>query len=334
MESSSIPVLKELLPKDYHPEILAGPDSYRQIAALSEVDIVIGAIVGAAGLESAYAAAKAGKILALANKEALVLAGELIREEAARSGAVILPVDSEHNAILQCLGAGEAKYAQKIILTASGGPFRDKDRQFLENVTPEEALAHPNWSMGAKISVDSATLMNKGLEVIEAWHLFGLKGEQVEVLIHPQSIIHSLVEFGDGSILAHLGPPDMRLAIAYCLFYPERLELGLQGISLAKLGQLTFATPRWNDFPCLGLALKALEQGQGYPVVMNAANEVAVEAFLERKLKFTQIPELIALSMDKYSSVPLDDLQSILELDRRTRIEARSYLEQAKIIYK
>ena len=284
--------------------------------------MVLSAIVGAAGLPPTLAAVRAGKIVALANKESLVLAGDLIRAACLESGAVILPVDSEHNALFQALGGPglrELPDVAALVLTASGGPFRDKPAAFLSQVTPEQALNHPNWSMGPKISVDSATLMNKGLEVIEACRLFGLPPDRVEVVVHPQSIVHSLARYHDGSLLAHLGPPDMRVAIAYCLGYPWRTPLDLPPLDLVALGRLTFEAPRHDDFPCLSLARRSLTLGAWGPVALNAANEEAVALFLAGKIAFLDIPRLVELGLEVGAGVYADDLDAILEIDRATR---------------
>ncbi|MDL2272929.1 1-deoxy-D-xylulose-5-phosphate reductoisomerase, partial [Desulfovibrio sp. OttesenSCG-928-I05] len=278
--------LRALLPAGYSPEILCGPEGYAALAMLPEADIVLSAQVGAAGLTATEAAARAGKTIALANKESLVLAGELLRDTCRASGAVILPVDSEHNAIFQCLAGQNDADVARIILTASGGPFRGKDAAFLKTVTPEMALAHPNWSMGAKISIDSATMINKGLEVIEAHYLYGLPVESIAVLIHPQSLVHSLVEFSDGSLLAQAGTPDMRTAIAYALAWPRRMETGVPRLNLAQAAALTFEEPDFSVFPGLSLAIQALQEGRGLPIVYNAANEVAVSRFLNREIPF------------------------------------------------
>ncbi len=318
--------LRSLLPPGYAPEILVGPGAYPQIASLPEADVVLSAIVGAAGLPPTLAAARAGKMIALANKESLVLAGDLIRETCRETGAAILPVDSEHNALFQALGGHglrDLPECSSLILTASGGPFRQKDAAFLETVTVEQALNHPNWSMGPKITIDSATLMNKGLEVIEACRLYGMPSRMVRVAVHPQSIVHSLAAFHDGSLLAHLGPPDMRIAISYCLAYPERAPLSLKPIDLVEIGSLTFEAPRENAFPCLRLARQALEAGPSHTVVLNAANEIAVELFLDRKIPFTGIPERIRAALDGHKGVDVPDLDAILELDRETRERAR-----------
>ncbi len=319
--------LAGLLPAGYRPDIVHGPAGYAALAADPGSDVVLSAIVGAAGLVPTLAAVRAGKVVALANKESLVLGGELIRAACRRSGAVILPVDSEHNALFQALGGPglrELPDVASLVLTASGGPFRDKPAAFLQTVTRAQALNHPNWSMGPKISVDSATLMNKGLEVIEACRLFGLPPDRVEVVVHPQSIVHSLARYHDGSLVAHLGPPDMRVAIAYCLGYPERLPLGLAPLDLVALGRLTFESPRHDVFPCLGLARRSLELGAWGPVALNAANETAVELFLAERIAFLDIPRLVAGALDADPGVYAGDLDAILEVDRRVREEVRT----------
>jgi 1-deoxy-D-xylulose-5-phosphate reductoisomerase len=291
-------VLKKLLPAGYTPEIVIGAQGYARLAALPEVNTVLSAQVGAAGLRGTVAAALAGKVICLANKESLVLAGGLVRELCRRTGAVILPVDSEHNAIFQCLAGRAASHVKKIILTASGGPFRGQPRSVLAHVTREQALQHPNWSMGAKITIDSATLMNKGLEVIEAWHLYGVPLEHIGVLVHPQSLVHSLVEFHDGALMAQLGTPDMRMAIAYCAAWPHCIESGVAPLDLASAGALTFLPPDEAAFPCLALAKKVLQQGMEAAIVMNAANEVAVQRFLDKQCRFLDIPALIEAALD------------------------------------
>ncbi|MGE4299766.1 MAG: 1-deoxy-D-xylulose-5-phosphate reductoisomerase [Desulfovibrionaceae bacterium] len=321
--------LQKLLPKGYAPEILTGPEGYVAMATLPQADMVLAAQVGAAGLAPALAAVTAGKALALANKEALVLAGDLFRAASAATGAPILPVDSEHNALFQGLAGHGMNDVRRIILTASGGPFRGKGIEFLRHVTPEQALRHPNWSMGAKITIDSATLMNKGLEVIEAHHLYGMPLDAIEVVVHPQSIVHSLVEYRDRSQLAHLGPPDMQIAIAYCLAWPRRLPLDMEPLDLARVGSLTFESPDIPSFPCLGLAMEALRRKGAAPVALNAANEVAVAAFLDRSLGFMDIPALISRCMDEVRGNPAPpDLETILALDHQVRARARAIISE------
>ena len=296
--------LKGLLPAGYHPEILVGAAGFDAVATLPGVDLVLSAIVGAAGFLPTLAAATAGKRIALANKESLVIGGRLIRAACQASGAVILPVDSEHNALFQglCGHNGDEDLA-RLILTASGGPFRGKDASFLAAVTPAQALNHPNWSMGAKISIDSATLMNKGLEVIEACHLYGLPVSRVDVLVHPQSIVHSLVEYVDGSQLAHLGVPDMRIPIAHSLCYPRRVTLDMPRLDLASASDLTFEAPDETLFPCLGLAKAAFAASHSHPVALNAANEVAVELFLQGRIRFMDIPRLIEAALTRHAAL-------------------------------
>ncbi|MGE4264703.1 MAG: 1-deoxy-D-xylulose-5-phosphate reductoisomerase [Desulfovibrio sp.] len=319
--------LRSLLPAGYAPEILVGPSAYETVATLDEADLILSAIVGAAGFLPTLAAAKAGNRIALANKESLVLGGLLIRQACQKSGAVILPVDSEHNALFQALcghadnGGGELS---KLILTASGGPFRGRDAAFLEAVTPAQALNHPNWSMGAKISVDSASLMNKGLEVIEACHLYGLPVERVDVLVHPQSIVHSLAEYVDGSQLAHLGVPDMRIPIAHCLCFPRRVSLDMPRLDLAQVGGLTFERPDEGLFPCLRLAKEAFAESPSHPAVLNAANEVAVELFLDGRIGFLDIPRLIEAELARHTALAeTASATELLAVDAETRVRLR-----------
>lgn len=312
------------------PEIRVGPQGLVDTAADPETDIVMAAIVGAAGLPSALSAAQSGKRVLLANKEALVAAGSLFMAAVREHGAELLPIDSEHNAIFQCLpqhGKAQAPTApapgvKRLILTASGGPFRRRDLIDLEDVTPEQACAHPNWSMGRKISVDSATMLNKGLEVIEAHWLFAMPADRISVVIHPQSVVHSLVEYTDGSVLAQLGQPDMRTPIAYGLGFPDRIESGVSLLDLAAQGRLDFETPDDERFPCLGLAFEALKAGQHACLTLNAANEIAVAAFLDRRLPFTWIPKVIRACLEWQAgqpSVSLSSLDDIVELDARVR---------------
>jgi 1-deoxy-D-xylulose-5-phosphate reductoisomerase len=321
--------LRSMLPAGYKPEILAGPGAYVTLAALPEVQVVLSAIVGAAGLPPTLAAAQSGKVIALANKESLVLGGHLIRRACRESGSVILPVDSEHNALFQSLAGHSGEDVDHLILTASGGPFRDWPSEKLASATAAQALKHPNWSMGAKISIDSATLMNKGLEVIEACHLYGLPEERVKVLVHPQSIVHSLAAYRDGSLLAQLGQPDMRIAIAYCLCYPGRLPLGLRPLDLAELGTLTFQTPRLDDFPCLSLARQAVAEGPAHCAALNASNEVAVELFLAGRIGFTDIPRAVSHALDRQQALYDPDFVTIMEVDSATRRSVATYLTGA-----
>ncbi|MBS0228669.1 MAG: 1-deoxy-D-xylulose-5-phosphate reductoisomerase [Proteobacteria bacterium] len=304
-------------------EAHAGDAAIDALAASDACDTVIAAIVGAAGLSSTMAAARAGKRLLLANKESLVLAGELLMREAHAAGAEIVPIDSEHNAVFQCLG-GSMSTPARITLTASGGPFRGWTRDALAEVTPTQAVAHPKWSMGPKISVDSATLMNKGLEVIEAHHLFRIPGEAIRVLVHPQSLVHAMVDFADGSTLAQLGLPDMRTALAVGLGWPQRIASGVSALDLlSQGGRLDFEAPDLDAFPCLRLATTALAAGGTAPAVLNAANEEAVSAFLQGKIGFLDIPDTVSASLDALPARPSDTLESLLDADRMAREAAR-----------
>ncbi len=314
-------------------EVLVGGPGLEVIASIPEADYVMAAIVGAAGLLPALAAVRSGKRLLLANKEALVVAGAIFMQEAARCGAEILPIDSEHNALFQCMppdfGRGMDEVGvERILLTASGGPFRELKLEELAQVTPEQACAHPNWEMGRKISVDSATMMNKGLEVIEACWLFSIPVERVQVVLHPQSVIHSLVEYVDGSVLAQLGNPDMRTPIAHALAWPQRIASGVAALDLIAVARLDFEEPERRRFPCLELAYQAVEAGGCRPVVLNAANEVAVEAFLARRVGFTAIPEIIEQTLSQIPSVSADLLEEILDIDRRARSVAEQVVQQ------
>ena len=315
-------------------EPLAGPAALAAIAADTGVDCVVAAIVGAAGLESTLAAARAGKQLLLANKEAVVMAGPLLAAALAAGGATLLPLDSEHNAVFQCLPPGYARDPgrhgiERIILTASGGPFRGWRAEALDAVTPEQACAHPNWRMGRKISVDSATLMNKGLEVIEAHGLFGLAPDRIEVVVHPQSVIHSLVAYRDGSTLAQLGNPDMRTAIAGALAWPERIEAGVPALDLIATRRLEFEAVDADTFRCLGLAYAALRAGGAAPTVLNAANEVAVEAFLNGRLRFPGIAAVVERTLATVSAPAPDGIEAILDADRRAREAASDGIARA-----
>ncbi len=305
-------------------EVLAGADALTEVAQLPEVDYVMAAIVGAAGLIPTLAAARAGKRILLANKEALVISGPIFMDTVRASAAELLPIDSEHNAIFQCLPAGfragvNPKAVRKVLLTASGGPFLDTPLKDLPKVTPEQAVAHPKWDMGKKISVDSATMMNKGLEVIEASLLFSLLPEQIQVVIHPQSVIHSMVDYEDGSVLAQLGNPDMRIPIAYGLAWPERIESGALALDLLEVARLDFQPPDYQRFPCLRLAFEAARAGGTAPALLNAANEVAVAAFLERRIPFTGIAELIERTLNALPTIAADDLDSVLAADAEAR---------------
>ncbi len=315
-------------------EVLSGAAALEQVASAAEVDYVMAAIVGAAGLLPTLAAARAGKRVLLANKEALVMSGELLIEAVDDHHAELLPIDSEHNAIFQCLpvdtglhtadfsGAGVAR----IILTGSGGPFRTLPLAQLSAVTPDQACAHPNWEMGRKISVDSATMMNKGLELIEACYLFNTTAEQIDVVIHPQSVVHSMVQYVDGSVIAQLGNPDMRTPIAHALAWPQRIESGVGFLDIVSVAQLDFAAPDYQRFPCLRLAQQAVDEGGTAPTVLNAANETAVDAFLQKKIRFTDISQTIAYTQEKLPVQAADSLETILEADRQAREVAAGYI--------
>ncbi|HOQ00540.1 MAG TPA: 1-deoxy-D-xylulose-5-phosphate reductoisomerase [Acetivibrio clariflavus] len=307
-------VLAERL-KDLDVEVISGMEGFKRVASLETVDTVVTSVVGIAGLIPTMEAIKNKKNIALANKETLVTAGEIVMGEALKAGIAILPVDSEHSAIFQSLMGNNIKDVARIILTASGGPFRGKSSKELENVTLAEALKHPNWNMGSKITIDSATLMNKGLEVIEAKWLFGLDLDKIKVVVHPQSIIHSMVEYIDGSVIAQLGSPDMRLPIQFALTYPERKHNNFSKLDLLKCGCLTFEEPDMKSFPCLKLAFEALRIGSTMPAVMNAANEEAVGLFLKEKIKFVDIPNAIEKVMSKHAIVNNPTIEDILEVD-------------------
>ncbi|WP_435247612.1 1-deoxy-D-xylulose-5-phosphate reductoisomerase [Vibrio sp. nBUS_14] len=327
-----------------HPktEVLSGPEGMCQVASLKEVDTVMAAIVGAAGLLPTMSAVKAGKRILLANKEALVMSGQLFIDAVEKYGAEILPVDSEHNAIFQCLPQNvqtnlgrcnlEENAINHILLTGSGGPFRYTDVAELESVTPERAIAHPNWSMGPKISVDSATMMNKGLEYIEAKWLFNASQEQLKVIIHPQSVIHSMVQYKDGSVLAQMGEPDMATPIALTLSYPDRTEAGVKPLDFTKIGELTFLEPDLTRYPCLRLAIEACYLGQHATTAINAANEIAVDAFLNNQVKFTDIAiineHVMSKVCEQYNSEGLDSLESLLELDNMSRQIAIQFIKE------
>ena len=319
--------LRKLLPVRRRPEILIGQEGYVALASLTEADTVLSALVGVAGLRSTLAAVSAGKVVCVANKESLVLAGHLIRRECARTGAVILPVDSEHNAVFQAMLGRPAMPIKRIVLTASGGPFRGWSRDRLSTVTVAQALRHPNWSMGTKITIDSATLMNKGLEVLEAHALYDLPSERIGVVVHPQSIIHALIEMEDGSSLAQMGTPDMRIPIAQCLNWPNCADIGVPAMDLVALGCLTFEEPDLQSFPCLELAKRALREGGDSAVALNAANEEAVSAFLSGTTGFMNIPILIERAMDACSGDKLEHLDAILRCDAATRHLVRAWLQ-------
>ena len=311
--------LKRKLTGGSLPEILYGPEGFKYVATFGPVDTVISAITGAAGLIPTYEGIKAGKDIALANKETMVMAGPLVLAEAKRRGVSILPVDSEHSAIFQSLQGHEKEDLKRVILTASGGPFRNLSLKEMAHVTVSQALKHPNWEMGSKITIDSATMMNKGLEIIEAKWLFDLQMEQIDVLIHPQSIIHSMVEYKDGSIISQMGIPSMMIPIAYALSYPRHIKTGLPPLELEKAGPLSFQKPDLLRFKCLALALKAAAAGGSMPAVLNGANEIAVDAFLKERIGFLDIPELIAQTMEAHQPYPIDRIESVMDADRWAR---------------
>src|SRR6266446_1530450 len=339
VDETKIEILRRALA--YKPRIFSGEAGLREIACLADVDMVLVAIVGTGGLRPALAAIKAGKDLAVASKEILVMAGEIVMREAGDKNVNVLPVDSEHNAIFQCLESGRSLGAPKhrgaptfqssevrrIILTASGGPFREKPRKDFDSITPEQALKHPTWNMGPKITIDSATLFNKGLETIEAHWLFGVEMDRVEVVIHPQSIVHSMVEFADGSTLAQLSYSNMCFPIQYAVTWPHRVPNSLPPLDFSKLSRLEFFTPRYDDFPALKLARRAGETGGTLPAVMNAANEIAVAAFLDRQVRFPQIWQTVEEVMNRHASVAHPDLDAILRADRWAREEATRFVE-------
>ena len=316
----------EALLEDYKPEILYGVEGASTIAAADGSDMVVSAIVGAAGLVPTVNAIKAGKHIALANKETLVVAGQLVSDLVKKHNVLLLPVDSEHSAIFQSLEGHRTEDVERIILTASGGPFRNTAAEELKNVRLEQALKHPQWSMGAKITIDSATMMNKGLEVIEAHWLFNMPAEKIGVVVHPQSIIHSMVEYIDGCVIAQLGSPDMRAPIAYALSYPERCESGIQKLDLIKIGTLTFEEPDMIRFPALSLAFDALKAGRTYPAVLNAANEIAVAAFLDKKIGFTDIAATVEKTMQAHQAYTPVELDEYLQADRWARETAQKFI--------
>ena len=332
-DESKIEELRAAL--EYEPQICAGEKGLSEIACLAEAEMVLVAVVGTGGLQPALAAIEAGKDLAVASKEILVMAGEIVMREAQKRGVQILPVDSEHNAIFQCLDSQRERptsnvqrptsneEVRRLILTASGGPFRERAAKEFDGITVEQALKHPTWNMGPKITIDSATLFNKGLEMIEAHWLFGVEMKRVEVVIHPQSIVHSMVEFSDGSVLAQLSHSDMCFPIQYAVTWPERVPNSLPPLDFGKLRQLEFATPRYEDFPALNLARRAGEAGGTLPAVLNAANEIAVSAFLERKISFPRIWQTVEQVMNRHSNVAHPDLGAILRADQWARGEAR-----------
>jgi 1-deoxy-D-xylulose-5-phosphate reductoisomerase len=323
--------LRQRLAGQVATQVLSGVDALEEVAALPEVDSVMAAIVGAAGLKPTLAAARAGKSVLLANKEALVMSGPLFMAEVVKAGAELLPIDSEHNAIFQCMPAHyhagrRAPEVRRILLTASGGPFLRKPLAELEEVTPEQAVAHPNWVMGRKISVDSATMMNKGLEVIEACLLFGMPPENVQVVVHCQSVIHSMVDYVDGTVLAQMGNPDMRIPIAHALAWPGRFDSGAEPLDLFAVRQLDFEPPDFERFPCLRLAYEAVKGGGTEPAILNAANEVAVASFLEGRIRFPAIPATIAHCMETVPVSAADSIEAVLEADRIARAAAHDFI--------
>lgn len=317
VDDADLDLVKKSLPASTR--IFSGNGAFEEIISELKADLVVNAIVGAAGLEVSFHALSAGITLALANKESMVAGGELLRSLSMRTGAQILPIDSEHSAIFQCLRAGRSAEVEKIILTASGGPFRMRPKETFAEITPAEALKHPNWSMGSKITIDSATMMNKGLEVIEAYYLFGVSLEQIEVAIHPESYVHSMVQFTDGAIIAQISPPDMRLPIAYALEYPDRLPTDLPRTDFGQQRTLTFEPPDFDKFPSIALAYNALREGGLKPLTLNAANEVAVAAFLEHRIKFVDIPFVVDTMLKKELSTDMLSLAGLLEADRKAR---------------
>ena len=319
--------LRDLCP-DWDGAIGIGEEGAVAVAVATDADLVMSSIVGAAGLKPTYESLKAGIDVALANKESLVIAGAVMTETARRSGAQIIPVDSEHSAIFQALRGNDIQAVRRIGLTASGGPFRTTPKEAFADVTLEQALKHPNWSMGAKITIDSATMMNKGLELIEATWLFGVPPEQIQIHIHPQSIVHSMVEYVDGSVMAQMGVPDMRTAIAYALSYPERIEAGVASLNLFEVGELNFHEPDFDKFPTLTLAYEAARLGNSYPAVLNAANEVAVAAFLERRIKFQDIFSLLEQTFQKHKPVAVQTIADVQSADRWAREATAAALNQ------
>ena len=330
-DESSVAPLADMLPAKYRQKIFWGSNGNHKTATVDAAEMVVSAVVGAVGLLPTLDAIAAGKDIGLANKETLVMAGRLVMQAVQESGVALLPIDSEHSAIFQALEAGRRRDVGMIILTASGGPFRAMAQENLVSVTPAQALDHPNWDMGRKISIDSATLMNKGLEVIEARWLFDVAADQIRVVVHPQSIVHSLVEFIDGSVVAQLGIPDMRIPIAYALSYPERIELGLSRLSLSDCGNLSFEKPDYERFPALRLAFDVMEEGGVKPAVLNAANEIAVAAFLNEEISFTDITNVVAATLNRVDSGDELDLDIILAADARARDFAAQEIERRAV---
>ncbi len=318
--------------RQYKPEIECGAEGLSLAASLDEIDSVMAAIVGAAGLPATLSAAKAGKNILLANKEALVMSGDLLMKVVKQNNSQLLPIDSEHNAVFQCLPTDKSRCEiEKIILTASGGPFLKKSLSEFETITPEQACAHPNWEMGKKISVDSATMMNKGLELIEACKLFDVNVKDVEIVIHPQSIVHSLVAYPDGSVLAHMAYPDMRVPIANALAWPQRISSGVDVLNVTEMGVLEFSKPDRNRFPCLQLAYDAMSAEQSATTVLNAANEVAVNSFLNEQIRFTDISSVIDAALQDVEHVVVDELDVILEKDQQARRYAQKFISESLV---
>ncbi len=323
-------ILRSRLSRDIKTEILWGDDGVTEIASMDEADMVVSAISGAAGLLPTYEAIRSGKDIALANKETMVMAGAMIMDLAEKKKVSMLPVDSEHSAVFQSLQGHNRADLNRIILTASGGPFREYSLSQIEDITPEMALKHPNWEMGKKITIDSATLMNKGLEIIEAKWLFNLDLDQIDVLVHPESIIHSMVEYNDGSVIAQLGVPDMMTPISYALSYPEHLRTNLPQLRLETIGKLTFFEPDMVKFRCLKLAIDALKEGKSMPAVLNGANEIAVASFLEKEISFLQIPEIIEKTMHAHNSSSVDSIQGVIAADSWARAKAQEEINRIK----
>lgn len=340
VDPAAAKALQEKLPSGLNIKVSTGEDELLELVSSAEVDTVMAAIVGAAGLPSTLAAVSAGKRVLLANKESLVMSGRLFIDEMQRSGAQVLPVDSEHNAIFQCLPLSVQRHIgvcqlteagiSHILLTGSGGPFLNSDLATLSAMTPDQACKHPNWSMGRKISVDSASMMNKGLEYIEARWLFNASKEQLKVVVHPQSVIHSMVQYKDGSVVAQMGNPDMRTPIAHCMAYPQRISAGVEPLDFFKVGQLSFLEPDFERFPCLALAIEACQQGQEATTVLNAANEISVEAFLAGKIRFTDIAKINEFCLTKVAKQSLDSIEDILALDSQTRKVAAEYVKRVQ----
>ena len=325
-DEACLPALRDALAGS-EIESAGGADAVTEAAGRG-ADVTVAAIVGCAGLRPIMAAVEAGGRLALANKEALVSAGDVLKRAVAANDVTLLPVDSEHNAVFQCLDRTAPQRVRRIVLTASGGPFRDFAYDAMASITPEQAVAHPNWSMGAKISVDSATMMNKGLELIEAFHLFPVRPDQLDVLVHRQSVVHSMVEYVDGSTLAQLGPPDMRTPIAYALAWPDRMETPGERLDLARIGRLDFEEPAPWRFPALSVAREALEAGGARPAILNAANEVAVEAFLQKTVKFLEIAAIVSETLERYDPAAPDTLDAVLAVDAEARALARERVKE------